>query len=84
MKRMGDWIYGSTVSEPRPLISSELAIATQEKIRMSLKPLVSLGVFHILSGHCSAETFRFHTSTILTVKNPTRCNSVSKFYYSLF
>jgi len=25
-----------------------------------------------------------HHSTILTVKNPTRCNSVSKFYYSLF
>jgi len=22
--------------------------------------------------------------SILTVKNPTRCNSVSKFYYSLF
>ena len=25
-----------------------------------------------------------HHITILTVKNPTRCNSVSKFYYSLF
>jgi hypothetical protein len=25
-----------------------------------------------------------HRSTIFTVKNPTRCNSVSKFYYSLF
>jgi hypothetical protein len=25
-----------------------------------------------------------HHSTILTMKNPTRCNSVSKFYYSLF
>jgi len=25
-----------------------------------------------------------HHSTILTVKNPTRCNSVWKFYYSLF
>jgi len=25
-----------------------------------------------------------HHSTNLTVKNPTRCNSVSKFYYSLF
>jgi len=25
-----------------------------------------------------------HHSTILTEKNPTRCNSVSKFYYSLF
>jgi len=25
-----------------------------------------------------------HHTTILTVKNPTRCNGVSKFYYSLF
>jgi hypothetical protein len=25
-----------------------------------------------------------HHSTILTVKNPTKCNSVSKFYYFLF
>jgi len=25
-----------------------------------------------------------HHSTILIVKNPTRCKSVSKFYYSLF
>jgi len=25
-----------------------------------------------------------HHSTILTLKNPTRCNSISKFYYSLF
>jgi len=68
MKRMGEWSYSSTVSEPRPVRSSELAIATQEKIRLSLKPLGSLGVFQILSGHCSAEIFRFHTSTILTAK----------------
>jgi len=25
-----------------------------------------------------------HHSTIITVKTSTRCNSVSKFYYSLF
>ena len=36
------------------------------------------------SNNCTSVRGSVHHSTIITVKNPTRCNSVSKFYHSLF